>query len=137
MKHSQEKALLQMGLAPDTLHLDAVKAFFAFTDKGEVELAEQLPKNSQKEKDFCKMRDAFRLRGLCAKEWAEDFRGRVEVGYWPLLWPQDFDGEPFYIKQHAMRVYKGLNGWLPRVWCPLLRYYLQKVLWFGEVTYGN
>lgn len=151
MKHSQIKALRRMRLDPAALHPEAVKAFFALTDKGEGDGWDKVfsdlgparrkcgviygPPSSAIQEDFLKLEGAFHWVSIEEKDWKADFKGiQIKPGgaHWPLLWPQDFDGEPREVRSAAMNAYKAVFDWLPSVWCPFLREVRQHL----EPTWG-
>ena len=111
MKASRRKVIFNMGLEIEQLAPEAVKAFFAYTDRGEPPPRFSCAKS---ERDFWELGNQHRHRDIFERMWAEDFRGKAETGYIPLLFPQDFRNDHPGIKQRAVKVYERVFGFIPK-----------------------
>ena len=102
MKNKQKRALEKItGKRWGTWHPNAIKAYFAFTDRGQ-----SIAVSHEARTDFEKLMFQHHWHSVTVEMWKEDFR----VG---LLFLDDFlQSPPAYI-EHASQIYKSVMGYIP------------------------
>lgn len=103
MKKRQRESIERItGESADKWHPEAVKAYFAFTDRG---VASVVPGEAQADLDALLM--AHRQHPITVELWKRDFRHG-------LLWLEDFMGDfPKTYVKHAIDIYMGVFDYMP------------------------
>jgi len=117
MKKSQRKAIeIITGKDADIFHPEAVKAYFAYTDRG---VTVDMPEEAKA--DLFELKTAHKTHSLNVEMWKEDFRKG-------LLYLTDFIGEgyPQAYVQHAFDIYYSVMGWIPKGTCPAIRMIMEE-----------
>lgn len=97
MSGKQKKALEKVtGKCWNSWNAEAVKAYFAYTDKGL-----RVPVSDEASPDLAELMSCHRFHPVTVEMWKEDFRAG-------LLFLNDFDGGPDAYIEHATEIYKGV-----------------------------
>lgn len=113
----QKKALEKItNRAWDSWNPEAVRAYFAYTDRGK-----QIEVSLEAQRDFKDLMFAHHWHSVDVEYWKQDFQSG-------LLFLSDFIGQGYsdnYVK-HAFEIYKSVMFYIPRGTCPLLRWMLER-----------